>query len=69
MFQFTKDQIKMRKHAFQRYGTDINAVSRIVTRISNLESQFRKVRYNNETYLRDIYKNLSDAFVKYSLSG
>ena len=66
MFQFTKDQIKMRKHAFQRYGTDINAISRIVTRISNLESQFRKVRYNNETYLRDIYKNLGDVFVKYS---
>ena len=69
VFQFTKDQIKMRKDHFKRYGTDINAISRIVTRISNLESQFRKVRYNNETYLRDIYKNLGDVFVKYSLSG
>lgn len=69
IFQFTKDQIKMRKDHFQRYGTDINAISRIVTRISNLESQFRKVRYNEETYLRDIYKKLGEVFVKYSLSG
>jgi radical SAM superfamily enzyme YgiQ (UPF0313 family) len=69
VFEFTKDQIKMRKDAFKRYGTDINAVSKIVTRISNLESQFRKVRYNDAKYLRDIYKNMGDSFVKYSLSG
>ena len=69
VFAFTKDQIKMRKDFFQRYGTNINAVSKIVTRLSNLESQFRKVRYNNETYLRDIYKKIGDSFVRYTLSG
>ena len=58
----------MREDAFQRYGTDINAISKIVTRISNLESQFRKVRYNNEKYLRDIYKKMGDSFVRYALS-
>jgi radical SAM superfamily enzyme YgiQ (UPF0313 family) len=68
VFEFTKEQIRMREDAFQRYGTDINAISKIVTRISNLESQFRKVRYNNEKYLRDIYKKMGDSFVRYALS-
>ena len=68
-FHLTSDQIKMRNDVFKRYGTDINALSKIVTRISNLESQYRKVRYDNETYLRDIYKNVGDHFVRYALSG
>ena len=55
IFEFTKDQITIRKDIFKRYGTSINAISKIVTRISNLESQFRKVRYENDNYLRDIY--------------
>ncbi len=68
-FYLTSDQIKMRNDVFKRYGTDINALSKIVTRISSLESQYRKVRYSNETYLRDIYKKPGDQFVRYALSG
>ena len=59
----------MRNDLFKRYGIDISALSKIVTRISSLESQYRKVRYDNETYLRDIYKKTGDQFVRYALSG
>ena len=69
IFEFTKDQKTIRKDIFKRYGTSVNAISKIVTRISNLESQFRKVRYENDNYLRDIYKNIGENFVKYSLSN
>ena len=68
-FHLTSNQIKMRNDAFKRYGTDINALSKIVTRITSLESQYRKVRYGNETYLRDIYKKAGDQFIRYALSG
>ena len=69
VFEYTEDQIKIRNDVFKRYGTDINALSKIVTRISNLESQFRKVRYNKHNYLRDIYGKTSENFVKYALSN
>ena len=55
-FEYTIDQMKVREDVFKRYGTDINALSKIVTRISNLEGQFRKVRHENDNYLRDIDK-------------
>jgi radical SAM superfamily enzyme YgiQ (UPF0313 family) len=69
IFEFTKDQKSIRNDIFKRYGTNINAISKIVTRISNLEGQFRKVRYENENYLRDVYKKVGENFVKYSLSN
>ena len=69
IFEFTEDQITIRKDVFKRYGTSINAISKIVTRIANLESQFRKVRYENDNYLRDVYKKVGDNFVKYALSN
>ena len=68
-FEYTSDQIRTRNDIFKRYGKDINALSKIVTRISNLESQFRKVRYIEENFLRDIYKKTGDNFVKYALSN
>ena len=68
-FEYTKDQILIRNDVFKRYGTSINALSKIVTRISNLESQFRKVRYENDEYLRDVYKKVGETFVKYALSN
>jgi len=68
-FEYTDDQIRIRNDIFKRYGKDINALSKIVTRISNLESQFRKVRYTEENFLRDIYKKTGDNFVKYALSN
>ncbi len=69
VFEYTEEQIKIREDVFKRYGTDINALSKIVTRISNLESQFRKVRYNKHNYLRDIYRKTGENFVKYALSN
>ena len=68
-FEYTKDQMGIREDVFKRYGTSINALSKIVTRISNLESQFRKVRNGNDKHLRDVYKNAGDTFVKYALSN
>ena len=69
-FGFTKDQIKTRYDQFKRYGSDLNALSKIVTRISNLESQFRKIKLENgET--RDIYPTSTkgDRFTRYTLSN
>jgi len=69
VFEFTKDQKIIREDVFKRYGTSINAISKIVTRIANLEGQFRKVRYENDNYLRDVYKQVGENFVKYALSN
>ena len=68
-FEFTTEQIKNRNDLFTRYGTDTNGLSKIVTRISSLQSQFRKVRYEDKKYLRDIYKKEEKHFVKYALSN
>ena len=69
VFEYTEEQIKIREDVFKRYGTEINALSKIVTRLSNLESQFRKVRYKKNNYLRDIYAKTGENFVKYALSN
>ena len=69
IFEYTDEQIKIRKDVFKRYGTDVNALSKIVTRISNIESQFRKVRYSNDKYLRDIYRKIGEDFVRYTLAN
>ena len=53
-FDYTPEQIINRKDYFARYGEDINALSKIVTRISNLEDQFRKVRTSEKETFRDI---------------
>jgi len=68
-FEFSQEQINNRKDYFDRYGTDVNALSKIVTRISNLESQFRKIKHNINDECRDIYKKNSELFVKYALSN
>jgi len=69
IFEFTRDQKSIRNDVFKRYGTNINAISKIVTRIPNLESQYRKVRFEHDNYLRDVYKKVSENFVRYSLSN
>ena len=67
-FEFSKDQQVDRIDVFKRYGADLNGVSKIVTRISNLESQFRKIRSIKDDYLRDIYKDLQgENFARYAL--
>jgi len=69
IFSYTREQIEIREDVFKRYGTSINALSKIVTRISNLESQFRKVRYQDDNYLRDVYKKVGENFTRYALSN
>ena len=68
-FEYTQDQIKNRNDYFDRYGKDINALSKIVTRISNLESQFRKIKTTEASQPRDIYKKTSELFTRYALSN
>ncbi len=69
-FEYSKDQIIMRNDYFKRYGTSINAVSKIVTRIAGLESQFRQVKNDEIKELRNIYKKIDDQWLtKYAMSG
>ena len=69
VFEYTKDQKLIMDDMFKRYGKNINGISRIVTRLSNLQNQFRKVRSENDNYPRSIYKKIGESFTKYALSG
>jgi len=67
-FYYSQDQLKVRSDQFKRYGTDINALSKIVTRVSNIESLTRKVAVNQKD--KDIFSGVDqDLFVRYSLSN
>lgn len=68
-FSFSKEQIRVKEDYFKRYGVDINAISKIVTRISNLESQFRLISKSNVKEFRPIYQKSEELFVKYALSN
>jgi hypothetical protein len=67
-FEYDQEQLQTRKDLFSRYGTDVNALSKIVTRISSLESQFRKIRRNNEP-IRGIYTYTQESMTRYMLSN
>ena len=43
VFEYTEEQLKNRVDLFKRYGTDINALSKIMTRVSNLEVNSEKL--------------------------
>jgi radical SAM superfamily enzyme YgiQ (UPF0313 family) len=47
-FEFTEDQKRSRDEAFHRFGTDVNGLSKIVTRLV-LQTLFRKVRSENSS--------------------
>ena len=67
-FEFTEDQKTHRTDVFKRWGTDINSLSKIVTRVTSLESQFRKIRLIEDKCLRDIYSDeKGDDFARYAL--
>ena len=67
-FEFTKEQQDHRSDIFKRYGTDINSLSKIITRIESLESLFRKIKTVEDRYLRDVYRDLrGDNFTRYAL--
>ena len=69
-FEFSEDQIRMRDDYFNRYGTSINSISKIVTRISGLEGQFRKVRLEESNELRSIYRKVGEVFAtKYAIAN
>jgi radical SAM superfamily enzyme YgiQ (UPF0313 family) len=67
-FTFTTEQLNARKDQFKRYGTDHNALSKIVTRVSNVESLFRKINLYGSTD-QIINQEESDRFVRYTLSN
>ena len=69
-FGFSEDQIYTRKDQLSRYGSSINALSKLVTRISNLESQMRKIK-TTESSARDIYHatKVGESFTRYTLAS
>ena len=67
-FLYTNDQLVERKDYFLRYGTHVNALSKIVTRVSNVESLFRTVQVEGAG--RDeLQTDKKDDFVRYALSN
>ena len=59
--------MKARDDQFKRYGTDANALSKIVTRVSNLESLMRKgiTKEGEQVISKDADQ---DRFTRYTLS-
>lgn len=68
VFEYTESQLADRKGYFKRYGTHINALSKIVTRVSNVESLFRKVSIPGVVDSSDPAE-LEDTFVRYALAN
>jgi len=69
-FGFSETQIRTRQDQLLRYGSDVNSLSKLVTRISNLESQMRKIK-TVESFARDIYQltEAGEGFTKYTLAN
>ncbi len=67
-FKYTNEQILEREDYFKRYGKNINALSKIVTRVSNVESLFRKVSVAGTEEFEESNDN-EDKFVRYALSS
>lgn len=66
-FAYTKEQLAIRDDQFKRYGTHANALSKIVTRVSNLESLFRRISVRGE---RAAEQGLdADQFIRYTQSN
>lgn len=67
-FEYAPDQLRVRADQFKRYGAHANGLSKIVTRVSNVESLFRKIsvfgKTKGEAEERDV-----DQFIRYSLSN
>ena len=67
-FFYTEEHLRSRSDQFKRYGTDYNALSKIVTRISNLESLMRKIRTPEGEQV--IYTDTDrDRFTRYTLAS
>lgn len=69
VFEYTDDQLAARKDYFRRYGTDANALSKIVTRVSNVESLFRRLRMLESAGGPKQEESNHDLFIRYTLSS
>ncbi|MBK8759897.1 MAG: radical SAM protein [Sulfuritalea sp.] len=69
IFEYTDDQLAARKDYFRRYGSDANALSKIVTRVSNVESLFRRRRTLERSDTPEPEEARRDLFIRYTLSG
>jgi len=67
-FIYTENQIIARKDQFLRYGTDYNACSKIVTRVSDVQSLFREVYSDGDENL-NYENNTTEQFIRYTLSN
>jgi radical SAM superfamily enzyme YgiQ (UPF0313 family) len=71
VFEYAEDQLAARRDYFRRYGADTNALSKIVTRVSNVESLVRRLRPVDGAGAR-VQKpkdTETDRFIRYTLSG
>jgi hypothetical protein len=70
-FEYTEDQLAARKDYFRRYGTQANALSKIVTRVSNVESLFRRLRVERPEQVPSPQsgEREKDLFIRYTLSN
>jgi len=66
-FSFSAQQIKERKEFFRRYGEHINALSKIVARVTNVEQLFRTASTQDAIYSSE--KVQSDEMVRYAISN
>ncbi len=69
-FEFVEEQVEAREDYFRRYGTEPSGLSKIVTRVSNVESLFRRIRVlNAEDEPGRADEAGGDEFVRYALSN
>lgn len=68
-FVYTDPQMSERNDLFKRYGTHVSGLSKIVTRISNVESLFRKILIPNQNQRNEISRETTDMFVRYGLTN
>ena len=66
-FTFTQEQLAVRKDQFARYGTHVNAISKIVTRCSTITSLFRTIT-TSQSKFSESQKTEHDDFIRYTLS-
>jgi hypothetical protein len=69
-FGFSDTQIDVRRDQLSRYGSGINELSKLVTRISNLEGQMRKIK-TDDSFARDVYTltKVGESFTRYTLAN
>lgn len=69
-FEYSDDQLAVRADQFKRYGTHANALSKIVTRVSNVESLFRKVQIAEGIQPEPVQNDRDlDMFIRYTLAN